>query len=99
MGAEVDHFLTGGDMQEEGQAGDEDVCLHAFVGLVVDGSHVDHVLEICERTLDLAQFLVDGHRLDRRQILLFGLNDVLALIGLFPLQVQGMLEEAEAAVL
>jgi hypothetical protein len=44
-------------------------------------------------------FLVEPHGIDGGQVGLLGLDDVLALVGLLAREVDGMLEEAEDAVL
>jgi hypothetical protein len=45
---------------------------------MINRSHVDDVLEIGEATLDLREFLVAAHRVDRGQIGFFGLDDARA---------------------
>ena len=98
-GSHERELLLQGAVQQEGQRGDEDVGLHPLVGLMVDGPHVDDVLEVSEAALDLAEFLVEAHDIDRRQAHPFALDDVLALAGELALEVEGMLEVAEDAVL
>jgi hypothetical protein len=43
--------------------------------------------------------IVEPHGIDLRQVLLLGLDDVLALVGLLAGEVDGMLEEAKHAIL
>src|ERR1700674_1560605 len=92
-------LLLDGTMDEEGERGDKDVGLDAIGGLMKDGPHVDHVLEVGEAAFDFRKFLVEAHRIDGGQIGLFGLDDVFALIGLLARKVDRMLEEAKLAVL
>src|SRR6516165_7774976 len=85
-------------MKQEGERSDENVSLHALVGLMIDRPHVDDVLEVGEGTLDFGKFFVEAYRVDCGQIGLFGLNNVFALVSLLAREVDGMLEEAKHAV-
>src|ERR1700688_1173278 len=85
-------------MEQEGERGDENVSLHALVGLMIDRPHVDDVLEVGEGTFDFGKFFVEAYRVDCGQIGLFGLNNVFALVSLLAREVDGMLEEAKHAV-
>jgi len=91
-------LLLDGTMEQEGERGDENVSLHALVGLMIDRPHVDDVLEVGEGTFDFGKFFVEAYRVDCGQIGLFGLNDVFALVSLLAREVDGMLEEAKYAV-
>jgi hypothetical protein len=51
------------------------------VGVVVDRPHLDDVFEVGEGPLDLAEVFVDLHGLDRAELRLLGLDDVLALVS------------------
>src|ERR1700693_1081387 len=76
-------------MKQEGERGDENVSLHALVGLMIDRPHVDDVLEVGEGTFDFGKFFVEAYRVDCGQIGLFGLNDVFALVSLLAREVDG----------
>ena len=91
-------LLLDGTMKQEGKRGDENVSLHALVGLMIDRPHVDNVLEVGEGTFDFGKFFVEAYRVDCGRIGLFGLNDVFALVSLLAREVDGMLEEAKHAV-
>src|ERR1700737_3691523 len=85
-------------MEQKGERGDENMSLHAIVGLMINRPHVDDVLEVGEGALDFRKLFVEAHRVDRGQIGLFGLDDVFALVGLLAREGAGMLEEANTAV-
>ena len=92
-------FLLQGAVDEEGERRDEDVCLHALVGLVEDRAELDDIFEVGERALDFAELLAEADRIECGQIRLFGLNDVRALVYLLAPEVDGMPKEAKVAVL
>jgi hypothetical protein len=92
-------FLFDRTMEQECQRGDEDMRLRPVVCMVIDRPHVDDVLEAGEGTLHIRQLLVQPHGIDRGQVGLFSLNDVLAFVSLLARKVDGMLEEAEGTVL
>src|SRR5215831_17573199 len=56
-------------------------------------------LEVRKGAFDLRQFFVQPYGVDRGQRRLLGLDDVFALVSLLAREVEGMLEEAEDAVL
>ena len=58
-------FFSRARCSRKARRGDEDVGLRAGVGLVIDGPHVDDVLEVPEAALDLAELLVEGQDVDR----------------------------------
>lgn len=86
-----------GTHQQQGQGGDEEMSFHPGIGLVVNRAHLQDVLELSEAPLHVAEILVDLYSLDRRQIGLFGLDQVFAFISLLLGQVDRVLEIAEGA--
>src|SRR5262249_59264658 len=92
-------LLFDGAVDEESERGDVDVSFHATVGAMIDRPHVEDVLEVRKGAFDLRQFFVQPYGVDRGQRGLLGLDDVLSLVSLLAREVEGMLEEAEDAVL
>src|ERR1700747_2949811 len=86
-------------VEQEGQRRDIDVSVHAVVGAVIDRSQVEDILQVGEGSFDFRQILVESHGVDSGQSGLLGLDDILSLLSLLAREVDGMLEEAEVAVL
>src|SRR5215471_15159004 len=86
-------------MNDECQRGDEDVSLNAIVGAMIDRAHVEDVFEIAKGAFDLREFLVKTHGFDRRQMRLFGLDNIFAFVSLLADKMHGVFEEAKHAFL
>jgi hypothetical protein len=75
------------------------VRLNAASLLVIDGSHLDYVLQFAKGPFYLTEFPVNCDRLDRREIGLLGLNQVLAFESLLLFKVYWMLKKAKPSLL
>src|SRR5271157_289940 len=65
-------------LHQQRQGGHEDMCLHSRLDLMIDWPHRQHVLELAEPSLNLAQVLVDRHHLEHTQTRLAGRDHIFA---------------------
>src|SRR5271157_6535826 len=72
------------------------MCFYSRLDLMIDRPHRQHVLELAEPPLDLAQFLVDRHHLEHAQARLTGRNHIFALDPILAPQACRVLEVPEA---
>ena len=86
-------------IDQKSQGSNEDMGLDAGSLLVINGAHLDDVLEFAKGPLDVTQLFVDFDGFDSREVLLLGLNQIFALQSFFLLEVDRMLEVVELSVL
>src|SRR5436305_5773853 len=55
-----------GSRQQQGESGHEEMGLYPMISSVIDGAHLQDVLELPEATLHIAQILIDLHRFNCR---------------------------------
>jgi len=60
----VRQFFLERAIKEKREGGHKDVRAHAVGLAVIDGPHLDHILELGKGAFDLAEFFVDRHRFD-----------------------------------